>query len=69
MGITGSRARQKTPHALEISFQRVGPGTDDPYPSVRIPDPYPISPPDMEELPDYWYVVDRGTKVGIFSDK
>jgi len=50
-------------------FERTGPDADDPYPSVPIPDPYPISPPDMEELPDCWYVVDRGTEVGIFADK
>jgi len=28
-----------------------------------------MTPPDMEELPDCWYVVDRGTEVGIFTDK
>jgi len=36
---------------------------------VPIPDPYPVSPPEMDELPDYWYVVDCGTEVGIFADK
>ena len=23
----------------------------------------------MDELPEYWYVVDHGTEVGIFADK
>ena len=36
---------------------------------VPIPDPYPISPPEMDELLEYWYVVDCGMEVGIFADK
>lgn len=39
------------------------------FPPVPIPDPYPINPPEMAELPECWYVVDRGTEVGIFANK
>jgi len=35
---------------------------------LTIPGPYPMNPPDMVELPDCWYVVDRGIEVGIFAD-
>jgi hypothetical protein len=28
-----------------------------------------MRPPDMDELPDYWYVVDHGREVGIFADR
>jgi hypothetical protein len=28
-----------------------------------------MSPPDRDELPDFWYVVDHGTEVGIFGDR
>ena len=38
--------------------------------SVEIPGPYPtMRLPDTDELPEYWYVVDYGTEVGIFADR
>ena len=42
--------------------------TDD-FSQVPVPDPYPINPPEMDELPECWYVVDRSTEVGIFADE
>lgn len=28
-----------------------------------------MNPPDMDKLPEYWYVVNRGADVGIFADR
>jgi len=39
------------------------------FASVPVPGPYPVSPPEMDELPEYWYVVERGTEVGIMADR
>lgn len=36
--------------------------------SVGIPDPYPMTPPNIDEVPDCWYVVNRGSEVGIFAN-
>ena len=69
MGITGNERRKELPHALGILFQLPGPGTDNFYPSVPIPGPYPENPPVTEQLPDHWYVIMRGIEVGIFADK
>ena len=43
--------------------------SSDIFPPVQVPGPYALTPPVMDELPEYWYVVDRGTEVGIFTDK
>jgi len=60
--------REENRRAFGISFQYIGMDTDD-FSPVPIPDPYPINPPEMVELPEFWYVVDCGTEVGIFSDE
>lgn len=52
----------------ELVFQPVGKKKID-SPLADIPNPYPISSPDLNELPDYWYIVTHGTEVGIFSDR
>ena len=65
---TGSECRKESPRALGSLFQRVGQVLIFKS-SVTIPDPYPLNLPDGVELPECWYVVDRGTEVGIFADK
>ena len=65
---TGSECKKESPCVLEDLFKRVGQVLIFKS-SVMIPDPYPLNLPDGVELPEYWYVVDRGTEVGIFADK
>lgn len=51
----------------EIWSQRFGAGTNSSH--AAIPDPYPTTPPPGQDVVDAYYVVDRGLKVGIFTDK
>ena len=68
MIITGSESEDES-RVFEIFFQRLGTNTDLPPLSVKIPGPYPMTPPDADQLPDFWYVVDHGTQVGIFANR
>ena len=61
-------AAEQSLRAFGVPCQCVGSATNF-SPSVAVPGPYPVNPPAMDELPEYWYVVDRGTEVGIFADK
>lgn len=66
-GITGSEGRGEPPRTLRVfptSWRRYSPFS----PPVSIPGPYSMNAPEMDELPEYWYVVSRGTEVGIFTD-
>ena len=65
---TGSECKKESPRALGNLFQRVGQVLIF-FKSVTVPDPYPLNLPDGVELPECWYVVDRGTEVGIFAEK